>query len=211
MPPTALSLLSPPSIVTLRLRPVEPPTENVPTRALVGSNEGCSVAPGIRIASDANERPFTGRFSNRRWSINSTHVCFGSFHECGAFAGDCDSLADTTDFQIGIRGGPLQHVYYHRFLNVLGEARGLNFQAIVAGHELGDFISTVATRVHSAFGVGSDVHELHCRAGDQAAFLILDYSVTVPVLDVCPNTLADIADDAKSNIARKAEKSHLSE
>ena len=36
MPPTALSLLSPPSIVMLRLRPVEPPTENVPTRALVG-------------------------------------------------------------------------------------------------------------------------------------------------------------------------------
>ncbi len=66
MPPTALSLLSPPSMVTFTFLPVEPPTENVPTRDLVGSNEGWSVAPGIRMASEANERPLTGRFSRRR-------------------------------------------------------------------------------------------------------------------------------------------------
>src|SRR5919107_3379439 len=69
MPPTALSLLSPPSTVMFRLRPVAPPTEKVPTRDFVGSNEGASVAPGMSTASEENERPLTGRFSSRRWSM----------------------------------------------------------------------------------------------------------------------------------------------
>ena len=54
-------------MVMFRLRPVEPPIENVPTRDLVGSNDGASVAPGIRIASEANERPLTGKVFSSRW------------------------------------------------------------------------------------------------------------------------------------------------
>ena len=143
MPPTALSLLSPPSMVMLRLRPVEPPTENVPTRALVGSNDGCRVAPGIRIASDANERPFTGRFSSRRWSITPPTSVLVVSTSAVAFACDCDCFSNASDLQVRIDGRALEHVDHHWFLNIFGEALSLDFQPIVAGYELRDFVDAI--------------------------------------------------------------------
>jgi hypothetical protein len=101
-PPTALSLLSPPSTVMFRLRPVEPPTLKVPVRALVGSKEGWSVAPGISIAKEANERPLTGRFSSRRWSTTPETSVF-VVSTSGAFSPVTLTTSVTTPtFSVGL-------------------------------------------------------------------------------------------------------------
>src|SRR6266508_1693638 len=104
IPPTALSLLSPPSIVIFRLRPEEPPTENVPTRALVGSKDGASVAPGMRIASEAKERPLTGKFSRRRWSNHTADVGFRCLNQGSCFSANIDGFSNCAHLQFRVDG-----------------------------------------------------------------------------------------------------------
>ncbi len=107
MPPTALSLLSPPSIVTFTFLPVEPPTENVPTRALVGSNEGCSVAPGMRIASEAKDRPLTGKFLEPSLIDHAADIGLSCLNEGSCVSGDVNGFTDRANFQFGVDGGAL--------------------------------------------------------------------------------------------------------
>ena len=70
----------------------------------------------------------------------------------------------------------LEHVYHHGFLNVLGKALSLDFQSIVARYELSYFIDTIGTGSSRAFRISAQVHNLHRSAGNQATFLITNYS-----------------------------------